>query len=359
MCFKSGWITTEEFIALKPLDIYHTEKEKKQIPKSPVENYHAYFRKNFSLKKCENVYINISADDYYKLYINGRFVCQGPASAYPEFYNYNRVDISPYVQKGENVIVAHVFYHGRINRAFFSGDNRMGLIADIYSDNELICGTDESWKYKRAMEFDGELIGYETQFLENIDFNLKDRNFNNIIIDENGYKNAIVNPADDHIFARNPVPTLDVYSVSPKEISKIEEGKYFIDFGTEISGQFYMKIKGRKGQKVRILCGEELSDEPMYVRHKMRCNCNYDETLILSGEEDEVEFYDYKIFRYVNVFTDRDIDTSSVSAIVRHHKFEEKRTVETDIPHIKEIWKICKNAVKYGSQGAILDCVSR
>lgn len=359
MKFQSPWITTEDFIGLPPLDMYHKQFEQKCIPESQHENYHVCFRKKLFLQDCEDIHINISADDYYKLYINGSFVCQGPACAYPECYSYNSINISRYLASGENVIAIHVFYHGRINRAYFSGDNRMGLVADIYSGDEFICGTDESWIYKRLSEFSGETIGYDTQFLENIDFTKKDRHFKEADADESEYKKAVANSADDHVFIDTPTPTVDVYSVKPKEIIKIEDGKYLIDFGTELSGQFYMKIKGRNGQKVRIMCGEELLENSLYVRYEMRCNCTYDETLTLSGNEDEVEFFDYKMFRYVNVFTDSDFDTSSVCAIVRHHKFEEKITVSSKIPHIKEIWDICKNAVRYGAQEALLDCPSR
>ena len=359
MKFQSPWITTEEFVDLPPLNMYHRQFEKKSIPKSQYENYHVCFRKKIYLQKCEDIHINISADDYYKLYINGSFVCQGPACAYPECYSYNSINISRCLAPGENVIAVHVFYHGRINRAYFSGDNRMGLVADIYSGDEFVCGTDESWRYKRLEEFSGETIGYDTQFLENIDFTKKDRHLKEADTDESQYKNAVANSADDHVFIDTLTPTVDVYSVKPKEIIKIEKGKYFIDFGTELSGQLYMKVKGRKGQNMRILCGEELLENPLYVRYDMRCNCTYDETLTLSGNEDEVEFFDYKMFRYVNVFTDSDFDTSSVCAVVRHHKFEEKITVSSNIPHIKEIWGICKNAVRYGAQEALLDCPSR
>lgn len=359
MAFKSAWITTEDFKGLLVIDMYHKEYEEKEIPKSPFDNYHVYFRKKLFLDDCENINIKISADDYYKLYINGEFVCQGPASAYPEYYNYNQIDISDYVHKGENIIVVHVYYHGRISRSYFSGDNRMGLVADIYSGDNYICGTDESWLYKKAGEFSGETVGYDTQFLENIDFNCKDRDYKSLTADESEYKNAVVNIKDNHIFCKNPIPTVDVYKVKPAEIIRIEEGKYFIDFGTELSGQLYMRIKGEKGQKVRILCGEECQDNSFYVRYEMRCNCTYDETLTLSGGEDEVEFFDYKMFRYVNIFTDCDIDTSSVSAVVRHNKFNEKAILCTDIPYLKEIWEICKNGVKYCAQETLLDCGSR
>lgn len=359
MIFKSSWITTEEFYGLSPLDMYHKEAEKKLIPKSFLENYHAYFRKKFFKKDNQKTYIKISADDYYRLYINGKFVCQGPGSAYPENYNYNNVDISSFTVQGENIIAVHVFYHGRINRSFFSGDNRMGLIAEIYSDKELICVTDQSWLYKQAMEFSGETIGYDTQFLENIDFNLKDSDFKEFGADESEYKNAVINPKDDHVFKQDPIPFVDEYCVSPTKIIRLEKGKYLFEFATQISARLYMKIKGKKGQKIRILCGEELLEGSLYVRSEMRCTCTYDETLILSGGEDEVEFFDYKIFRYVNIFTDEDFDTSCVSAMVRHHRFTEKIRLHSDIPHLNSIWEICKNSVKYASQESILDCVSR
>lgn len=359
MNFNSHWITTEDFKNLTSPDMYYREYEEVEILESPYKNYHVHFRKTFFLENTENMYINISADDYYKLYINGKFVCMGPASAYPDSYNYNSVNISPYVQNGDNIIAVHVFYHGYINRAYFSGDNRMGLVADVYYGNSFLFGTDETWKYKKAEEFSGQTVGYETLFLENIDFNLKDVTFKDLYIDESSYKSAVVKSNDDYIFRNSPVPTVDVYSVKPESVVRIEEGKYFVDFGTELSGGLCMKIRGFKGQKVRILCGEELSDNPMYVRHEMRCNCNYDETLILSGAEDEVEFYDYKAFRYVNIFTDSDFDTASISATVRHHKFDVKTTVRSDIPYIEDIWNICKNGVKCCAQESLLDCITR
>lgn len=77
MKFQSPWITTEDFIGLPPLDMYHKQFEQKDIPESQHENYHVCFRKKLFLQECKDIHINISADDYYKLYINGSFVCQG------------------------------------------------------------------------------------------------------------------------------------------------------------------------------------------------------------------------------------------------------------------------------------------
>lgn len=359
--FFSKWITTSKFYNLKPIELLHRAAEHVECEKSKYENYHVHFRKKFTLTDTQDISINISADDYYKLYINGEFVCQGPAPAYPMFYNYNRIDLTPYVKSGDNIIAVHVYYHGRTNNAGFSGDNRFGLIADIYQSDKFLFGTDESWLYSETKEFSGDTIGYDTMFLENIDFNLYEHGWKEFVYDDSHYEKAVVNDNDDHIFRTNPAKTLSVYKLEPKEIVKVDNGKYFIDFGKEIVGQFYMGIKGEKGQKVRIMCSEEtMANDPHLCRYSMRCYCRYDETCILSGNYDEFEFYEYKAFRYVNVYSNKDnIDTSTFCAIVRHHEFNEIIYPSTDIPHINDIWNICSQALKISSQGSILDCPTR
>ena len=84
------------------------------------------------------------------------------------------MDITAFLKEGSNIIAVHVYYQGEINRVWNSGDNRQGMIADFYIDGQYMCGTDESWTYHRADEFSGECIGYNTQYLENIDFRRKE-----------------------------------------------------------------------------------------------------------------------------------------------------------------------------------------
>lgn len=121
MKFNSKWITTKEFNELSPINIYHKEYDKREMPKTPDElmNNHCHIRKCFEGKVGKSYKMYISADDYYKLYINGEFVCQGPASGYVEEYYYNTVDITPYIKDGKNLIAVHVYYQGFINRVCY------------------------------------------------------------------------------------------------------------------------------------------------------------------------------------------------------------------------------------------------
>lgn len=360
--FQSKWITTERFIHLTPVNVFHKERDSsKTVKESSVLNYHVKFRKKLWLDSYETVKIRISADDYYKLYINGTFVCQGPAPAYAEYYNYNEIDISSFVKKGENMIAVHVYYQGLINRVWNSGDNRQGMIADIYIDDRYIGGTDKSWIYYEAQEFSGERIGYDTAFAENIDFNLKESDWKRSDFDDSRFRPSIEHEQDDHLFVKQATECIDVYRVLPQSIRKINNTAYLIDFGKELVGQFSMICSGEKNQKVTIQYAEEQEDgKPDEIKCQMRCNCDYIDECTLSGGMDEFEFYDYKAFRYVKIMTDRDnLNSDSFCAIARNHKFRQKIFLQSNIPHLQDIWDLCTHTLKCGTQEGFLDCPTR
>jgi len=352
------WITTREFENLKPIYVFHKQLDKKEIEPSTYCNIHTHFVKDFDAKRDKSYTIAISADDYYKLYVNGNFVCQGPAPAYTSNYKYNQADITPYIKVGTNRIAVHVYYQGKINRVWNSGDNRMGLWAKIHENDTLAFETDESWLYTYAEEFSGETTGYETQFLENINFAKKDLTWKTTGVTA-GFTNAVRVPSPDWQLVEQPTTPLSVYEIKPTEITKLGDAAYLLDFGTEITGQLYFKAKGTPGQKVIIKHAEELNEDGT-IRYEMRCNCKYYEECTLSGGEDEFEFFDYKAFRYAQIECDSDVFfTDTFSAIVRHAPFTAHSKIKTDIPHLAGIWDICKNGVKYGAQEAFLDCPSR
>ena len=236
MEFNSTWITTKDFENLKPIDIFHKQVNNKKLEETAFYNYHAHFIKEFYVDETGNYEIKISADDFYKLYINGEFVCQGVAPAYFDSYNYNETDISKFLNKGKNTVAVHVFYQGLINRATNSGDNRMGLIADIFCDGKFVFGTDESWKCERTTEYSGDTTPYLTQFREDIDFRKKNASWK-MDTDSGNYENARIFRFADWKFKENPVPTVDVYKALPKETVKKDDNIYFYDFGNEITGQ--------------------------------------------------------------------------------------------------------------------------
>ncbi|MDO5479226.1 MAG: family 78 glycoside hydrolase catalytic domain, partial [Clostridia bacterium] len=359
--FNSKWITTKEFINLEKIDIYHKEHDKKTLSETPEElkNNSCRFKKTFLAAQSKCYKIRISADDYYKLYVNGKFVCQGPAPAYEDNYYYNEADITPFIIDGENLVAVEVYYQGCNNRVWNSADNRQGMIADIYENDKFIFGTDESWVYSYAKEYSGSpSIGYKTQYTENIDFNKADSSWKTDL-NLSGTEKALINEKDDHKFT-SCVPTVSVYTLKPESINKLGVGHYIIDMGKEYTGQLHFTLKGKKDEKVILRHGEELNEDGT-VRFDMRCNCRYEEVLTLSGETDETDFYDYKAFRYAEIISESDsVIEDSIEMIVRHHKFDDEGFyIKSSEPLLEDIWKICAQALKIGVQEGYLDCPSR
>ncbi len=364
--WKAKWMIDRKFYGLTPVNVFHKEMADTTDDKHKEElkNYHMLVRKKFLLKEVgKEAYLDITADDYYKLYINGHFVGQGPAPSYYFHYAYNRYEVGKYLRKGENLIAVHVYYQGLINRVWNSGDYRQGLIAELSIDHELVLYTDETWKAKRALEFIGnETIGYDTQFREDIDSRLQEKNWRELNYKDDTWEYLQVHLTDDHKLVLQETPVINVYEVKPTLIEQLEEGHYLIDFGQEITGQFKAEALGEAGQEITILCGEELrEDHVKRVRHEMRCNCNYKDTWILSGSKDVLEFYDYKAFRYVEVISPiGTIIPESMCALVRHYPMEEEKCkFASSNELLNAIWSICKNGVKYGTQEGYLDCPSR
>lgn len=364
--WKAKWIMDERFYGLTPVNVFRKQLDDpgRKEHREDLKNLHMLVRKKFTCTgTIKDAFIDITADDYYKLYINGVFVGQGPAPGYYFSYNYNRYDIAELIHPGENTIAVHVYYQGLINRVWNSGDYRQGMIAELYIEDKLFLHTDSTWKYIQAKEFVSlKTIGYDTQYLEDIDERLKEMGWKMNAYDDSSWKSAFVNPCDDHKLFLQTIPTVEVYEILPIEVKEMGEGHCIIDFGQEITGQFRMKANGSEGQKVEILCGEELEDSTgPHVRYKMRCNCDYKETWILSEGENLLEQYDYKAFRYAEVAAPAGVvDKESFRAVVRHYPFdEEKCKFYSSNELLNAIWKICKNGVKYGSQEVFVDCPSR
>ena len=360
MEFVSQWITSSRFAGLCKTDDFHKELTPGKVSRAGegIIADHTWFCGSYIADGAADYFAYVSADDYYKLYVNGSFVCQGPAPGYPFLYRFNKIDLGGYIKPNHvNKIALHVFYQGLVNRVWNSGDNRQGCIFDLYKNGEWVFGSSDGWICRRAYEYGvGERIGYDTAFTENIDFRLKDNR--DKLGEGDGWESAVVDPDHGHVFADAPTPVLEINELNPERVVGYESGKLFIDFGREIVGQLNMRLKGRAGDTVTVICGEET--DGYNVRGRLRALCNYTETLTLSGNIDVPEFYDYKAFRYVNLISDKPTDIDGISAIVRHYPFDDsKGLLETNDPRLGSVWTLCRDTLKYATQEGFLDCPTR
>ena len=71
------------------------------------------FRRSFNLTGNPGEFVvYVSADNRYRLYVNGIKAGSGPARGYPLHWRYETLDIAPYLKDGENIITAEVVNFG-------------------------------------------------------------------------------------------------------------------------------------------------------------------------------------------------------------------------------------------------------
>ena len=91
--FSASWISAED-IELKEHNVIH-------------------LRKTFELNEFpESFTVKISADNQYRLFVNGEYVCKGPGRSDLEHWYYQTIDLAKYLKAGKNVIASEVVNFG-------------------------------------------------------------------------------------------------------------------------------------------------------------------------------------------------------------------------------------------------------
>lgn len=358
---QGKFISHELFADLKPINVFHTEYPQVTVPNA-TEKYadkHVLFRKKFNAGgDLFKAVLKITADDYFKLYINGEFVTQGPPPSYPQAYYYMELPVGKFLKSGENVIAVHTLYQGLINRVWVSGDNREILWAELVVNGEVILATDESWKFKISSAYEPmAIVGYDTQYMELFDSCSEDVGFEKENFDDSKWQNAKIKKYNDYNLIKSPIKPLEIYEVEPKSVRKTESG-YFYDFGQEAIGYLVVTAKGKKSDEIIIRQGEELNDDGS-VRFDLRSNCRYEEKWILSGGEDTLGQFDYKGFRFAELIVPETAEIISVKFRIRHYPFKQKAVYKSINADFDDIIKLCVNTIKYGTQEIIPDCPTR
>ena len=359
------WFTIREFSHITPVNLFHKEQgegekqpgAEQQLAEEFRKNLHVLVRARFALETAqENLTLRLTADDHYKLYVESGFVEEGPAPGYPDHYYYNEIPLGK-METGEHCFGLHLYYQGLINRVYNSGDLRFAFAAELMDAQG--CRIPLRFCYERTDAYSGGTIGYDTQFLENFDSRKFPEGWSGAEFDDAGWKTPAAAEWADYRLYLQPTRMLCGERIKPEKIGIYEDGSIRIDVGEEVAGSLCLTAEGSAGDTVEIFCGEEL-DESGSVRCEMRCNCSYHEIWTLSDGCCSLEPYDYKGFRYVKIVPDGGVKLSDIRFLVRHYPMDESLCeLKTEEKTLENIFQICKNAVRLGTQENYVDCPTR
>ncbi len=166
------------------------------VPNTNAHTYGVYhFRKSFSLDdKPQHFIIHVSADNRYKLFVNDSLVCFGPAKGDLYHWNFETVDIAPYLTKGKNTVAALVWNLGD-DKPVWQISYQTAFILQGDTKTEEILNTDNTWKCMRDSAYNPlqpQLIYtyYAAGAAEKIDMNYYPENWTAVNYDDASWLNA-------------------------------------------------------------------------------------------------------------------------------------------------------------------------
>lgn len=104
-----------------------------------------HFRRNFEIDELpEELIVNISADNRYRLFVNGQFIVAGPSRGDLLHWRFETIDIAPYLQEGKNTIAALVWNYGS-ERAVFQISLQTAFVLQADHPDFQEINTDANW----------------------------------------------------------------------------------------------------------------------------------------------------------------------------------------------------------------------
>ncbi|MFD2886716.1 family 78 glycoside hydrolase catalytic domain [Chitinophaga cymbidii] len=268
------------------------------------------FRKEFSIdKKVKRAMAYVSGLGHYEMTINGEkagnsFLAPG-WTYYDKRVLYNTYDITSAVRNGENaigVIVGNGFYH--INRErYFKLISVFGLpkmICKIQVDYEdgsqAVIVSDQSWKTAPSPVTYTSIFGGE-----DYDATLEQAGWNEPGFRDAPWKQAmLVKAPKGELEPESIYPVKIMDSFTPVKVLQPKPGVYLYDFGQNASGIVELKVKGKKGQQVKLIPAELIKDTLANQRATGR-PYYFSYTLKGEGVETWQPKFTYYGFRYVQV----------------------------------------------------------
>ncbi len=332
-----------------------------------------YLRKEFETKKSiKHATAWIIGLGMYELYLNGNKVGDQVLAPVPTDYakgvKYNTFDVTALLQNGKNAI-GTVLGNGRyytMRQAYKPykiktfGYPKMLLNLEIeYSDGskDLII-SDDSWK----LTADGPIRTNNEYDGEEYDATKEMPGWNKPGFDDSKWLAAK--------FVQEPGGTCEAQmnenmkvmeTIKPLSVKKLNTGTYIMDMGQNFAGWIRMRVKGNKGDTVKLRFGENLqANGELYVRNLRDARATDVYTLKGEGQETWEPTFVYHGFRYVEITGYPGTPTvNDFDGRVVYDNIPATGEFITSNPIINQVYKNAYWGIRSNYKGMPVDCPQR
>lgn len=256
--------------------------------------------------------LHVSALGVYRAFINGARVgddCLTPGwTCYDDRIAYQTYDVSDLVTAGENRIeiwLGDGWYRSPLMWREYGIPNgwgdRIGAIAEITRDGEIICRTDQSWQ-------SGLLPVMKSGIYWGEDHDAR------VVPEETAGVEPLTTPMPR--FVPQEAGTVKELPEIASLKSWEEGGAEIHDFGQNIAGYVRIKVKGTSGAKLHIDFAEVLGPDGSFDRRNYRA-ARAALSYILSGDGEEAwtPMFTFVGFRYARIRIEGDARLTEIAAI--------------------------------------------
>lgn len=297
----------------------------------------------------------LSSRDDYVLYINGKFVACNQYSDFDHYKIYDRIDITPYLRRGENVFALLVWYCGGHSMRFCFSD-RGGVIFEIHGEGgEILLHSSEDTPSRKSLAY---LSGRKKPLTSQLGYTyLYDSNKEDGWIggEGDGFTPSYATFPDCFTFFERPIKkALQLDPVKSEIIDKSEDSRHFtVDLGAETVGLFTFKLNSPVAQTILIAYGEDLQDG--HVRRIIRSRDFSFEYVAAEGEN---EFTNYILrlgCRYLELYSESPIELEYASVIPQVYPTKAK-SVTVDGEEERQIYDLCLATLNLCMMEHYVDC---
>ena len=185
------------------------------VPNTEAKDAGLYlFRKKINLESVPSDFIiHISADNKYKLFVNEKLVSVGPSWGDIDNWNYDMLNLAPYLKAGDNIISAQVWNEGA-HKAVAQFSYQTGFWLQGTDEMTITLNTNDTWiciEDKSYTPIAQYVNGYYAAGAgEKIDMNAAIKNWKSLNFDDRDWLKA--NPNSDYNLPQDVIDkTIDKY----------------------------------------------------------------------------------------------------------------------------------------------------
>lgn len=329
-------------------------------------------------KEISDAVVYISGLGHYVLTINGKRIGNSefaPLWSYYDktvYYNTYRLDQNV-LSKGSNAIGV-LLGNGMYN---VSGDRYRKLLVSFgpptlffrmdvrFTDgSQTTITSDNTWKYAESPVTFNCIYGGE-----DYDATLEQDGWDKPGFDDSNWKAVVMQDAPKGMLRAQlaaPVKTMKTYPV--KSVAEPQSGVYVFDMGQNLSGYPSIKVQGKRGQVVKLIVGESLSDKELVSQGRTGSPYYLQYTLKGNGVEEWHPAFTYYGFQFIQV-EGADYKTASshedhpILLDINSHFIYNSSGDAGDFQCSNELFNkvhtLINNAVKSNWQSVFTDCPHR